>query len=368
MAEHAGEFEWRREGEEAALVVFAPDEPQAERGLERALPFARLTGARTPVFVAASGDSFGGVAASDSHVSPDLFSTPERGVLLVVEAAGAGGPSAAELTGLVMRDLSETRLPAPSEAWVRRLCESGVRAAAEDGLLQEEDLAYFSTAEGDPDSLGRSAISGGVRGWRERFGTAQAFVTVEILDRDAAEDLGVERGSLVLALRSGAGDLGDTARDAHRRRILARVDEFGVGNDPVAAPLDSGEARDLISATGAAANFADARTALVVHAARRAVLGAVGEAKIRAAWRIGGLENSREDGAVTHRMGLAAARDGRALVSISSAGGIVGCGAGNMCGSVPTFGVAARTDGRDVWEEAGILTRWARIAVSEDRG
>ena len=273
-----------------------------------------------------------------------------------------------ELAGLIVRDLSETRLPAPSEAWVLRLCESGAVAAAEDGLLEEEDLAYFSSVEGDPDSLGRAAVSGGVRGWRERPGTARAFVTVEILDRDAADGLGVERGSLVVALRSGAGDLGDVTREAHRRRILARVDEFGVGREPVAAPLDSGEAQDLISAAGAAANFADARMALVVHAARRAVLEVVGEARISAAWRMGGLESSGEGGSFAHRMGLAAVADGRAFVSISPTGGEIGCGAGKMWSSVPSFGVAARTDGRDVWEEAGVLRRWSRLAASEDRG
>lgn len=367
MAEHASEFEWRREGEEAEIVVFAPDEARAERGLERALPFARLPGALNPVFAAASEEGLGCVVASSSHVSPDLFSTPERGTLLVVEAAGVGRPSAADLTGLVTRELSMMRLPSPSEAWIQHLCEQGARAAAEDGLLKEEDLSFFSTAEGDPDALGGRAISAGVGGWRESPGEARAFEMVEVLDSDAVADLGVERGSLVLVLRSGAGELGSIAQDAHRRRIRARVDEFGVEASPVAAPRDSGETWDLLAATGAAANLADGRMALLIHAARRAILESAGEARICAAWRIGGLQNTAENEAITHRARLAAVGEGRALVSISSTGGVIGCGTGNMYASAPVFGVEA-SGGRDVWEEAGIFARWARIEVSEDGG
>lgn len=364
MTEHASEFEWHREGEEAEVVLFAPDETVAERGLQRALPFAQLPGAQNPVYAAATREDLGCVVSSSSHVSPDLLSTPERGALLVVEAAGLGRPSARDLTGLVMRELSSTRVSAPSENWIQRLGEEGASAAAEEGLIDEEDLAFFSTAPGDPDALGQRAISAGVRGWRERPGTAEAFEVVEILDSAASENLGLERGFLVLVLRSGAGDLGRFTIDVHRERIRARAEEFGTRAGPTAAPFESEEAPDLLAATNAAANVADGRMALLIHAARRAAGEAAGEVRIRAAWRIGGLEHAAAT--MTHRMNLAVVENGRTLVSTSAGGGVIGCSTGNMSGSAPPFG-SAESDGRDVWEEAGLLVRWARLA-SEDRG
>lgn len=365
MTEHAGEFEWRREGEEAEVVLFAPDETGAERGLERALPFAQLPGAQNPIYAAATREDFGCLVSSSSHISPDLLSVPERGVMLVVEAVGAGRPSARDLTGLVMRELSATRVSAPSENWIQRLSEEGASAAAEEGLIYEEDLAFFSAAPGDPDALGQRAISAGVRGWRERPGTAEAFEVVEILDSAASENLGLERGFLVLVLRSGAGDLGRLTIGAHRERIRARAEEFGTAAGPTAAPFESEEAPDLLAATNAAANFADGRMSLLIHAARRAAGETVGEIRLQAAWRIGGLEHVAA-ATMTHRMNLAAVEDGQTLISTRAGGGVVGCSTGNMSGSVPPFGSVA-FDGRDVWEEAGLLARWARLA-SEDRG
>ena len=40
MADHAAEYEWRGEGEEAEVVLFAPD----DAAFERVLPAARLPG------------------------------------------------------------------------------------------------------------------------------------------------------------------------------------------------------------------------------------------------------------------------------------------------------------------------------------
>lgn len=363
MTEHANEFEWRREGEEAEVILNAPDASLAENALERALAFARLPGVASPVHAAASPEGFGCVAASGSHASATLLSASERGALLVVDAAGSARPSSEELTGLAtrvaMRELSTARTLAPSEAFVRRLCEEGAHAAAEEGLVEEEDLGFLSPAAGDGDALGREALAAGVGGWRELPGTVRALVVVEVLDSDGADELGVERGSLALVVQSGAGELGRLALAAHRDRVRARSGEFGMRAESAAAPLESGEARDLLAASGAAANFADGRMAMVLHAVRRAVGEAVGEPRLRAAWRIGGVEES--GGVATHRMGLASVADGRAFVS----GGVLGCGTGNMSLSAPPFGVEER-DGRHAWEEAGLLARWARMEASED--
>ena len=73
MAEHAADFEWRGEGEEAEVAVYAPDDATAERAFGRALPAARLPGAENPVEAAASQTGFGRVVVSGTHAAPDLF-------------------------------------------------------------------------------------------------------------------------------------------------------------------------------------------------------------------------------------------------------------------------------------------------------
>ena len=67
---------------------------------------------------------------------------------------------------------------------------------------------------------------------------------------------------------------------------------------------------------------------------------------LRAAWRVGGIEDS--EGSLVHRRDLAAAGEGKAVVSDGS----VAAGTGKMFGSVPPFG-APEDDGRLPWEEAG---------------
>ena len=76
MAEHAAEYEWRGEGDEAEVVLYAPE----DSAFERALPAARLPGVEGPVYAAASPEGFGWAAASTTHVAPDLFSPPLRGL------------------------------------------------------------------------------------------------------------------------------------------------------------------------------------------------------------------------------------------------------------------------------------------------
>ena len=78
MAERAGDFEWRAEGDEAEVVLYAPD----DSALEHVLPAARLPGVESPVYAVALSQNFGWVAASSTHAAPDLVSVPARGLLL----------------------------------------------------------------------------------------------------------------------------------------------------------------------------------------------------------------------------------------------------------------------------------------------
>ncbi len=356
MAEHAADFEWRGEGEEAEIILFAPN----DTAFERALPAARLPSVESPVYAAASPEGFGWTAVSTTHVAPDLLSAPARGLLLVAGTRSENlRVDARELASKMLRDLPEigSRLPSLNEAGVGRLCESGARAAAEDGLIEEEDLPLLGALPGDADALGRRALSAAPREWQEAVRTELRVVT-EILDTDGAQSLGLEVSTLAVVVRIDAGDLGRLTLAAHRERLQSRSEDFGAESDLPAAPVESGEAQDLLTALYAANNFADAHAARSIWMLRRLIGEATGGLTIRAAWRIGGVEE--RDGRLVHRRGLALVEDGNALVS----GGYAVLGTGNMWSSAPPFGVS-EDDGRWAWEEAGLLERLAALDPPE---
>ena len=356
MAEHAAEYEWRGEGDEAEIALYAPD----TAAFERALPAARLPGVESPVYAAASQSGFGWAAASTTHVAPDLLSAPLRGLLLVAgtrsENLGAGPR---ELANRMLRDLPEagSRLPSLNEAGVGRLCESGARAAAEDGLIEEDDLPLLGPRPGDADALSRRALAAGLREWGEVVRPELGVVT-EVLDTEGAESLGLETGALAIIVRVDAGGLGRLALAAHRERILGRSEDFGASLDLPSAPVERGEAEDLVAAVYAAANFADARAARTVWTLRRLLGEATGGLDIRAAWRVGGVEE--RDGRLVHRTGLAAAEGSDVLIS----GSYAAAGTGSMWSSAPPFGVW-EDEGVWPWEEAGLLERVAALDPPE---
>ena len=358
MAEHAADYEWRGEGDEAEIILYALD----DAAFERVLPTARLPGVESPVYAAASLRGFGWAAASTTHVAPDLLSVPMRGMLFVAGTrSGNFGVPPQELRNTILRELHEagSRLPSVNESGVGRLCESGARAAAEDGLLEEEDLPLLGVRPGDSDAVGRRALAAGPGAW-EGGAEPELRLVTEILDTEGAERLGLEEGTLLLVVRVDAGDLGRLALAAHRERISsrARSGDFGAAPEIPAAPAGSGEAEDLVAALYAAANFADARAGRTLWMLRRVLGGVAGGLDIRAAWRVGGIEE--RDGRLVHRRDLAPAEDGCALVC----GSYAVAGTGNMWASAPPFGVPDE-EGRWPWEEAGLLERLARLDTPE---
>ena len=355
MAEHVAEYEWR---DEAEVVLYAPDDST----FERTLPAARLPGVESPVYAAASPEGFGWAAASTTHAAPDLLSAPLRGLLLVAGTRSENlGVPPQELMQRVLRGLPEAgvRLPSLNESGAGRLCDSGARAAAEDGLIEEEDLPLLNARPGNADAVGRRALAAAPREWEGGVEPDLRLVT-EVLDTEGAESLGLEEGALALVVRVDAGDLGQLALASHRERILSRVrsGNFVATPELPAALAESGEAEDLVAALYAAANFADARAARALWMLRRVLGGAAGGLDIRAAWRTGGIEE--QEGRLVHRRGLAWAEDGHVLVC----GSYAAAGTGNMWASAPPFGVPEE-EGRWPWEEAGLLERLATLDPPE---
>ena len=358
MAEHVAEYEWHGDGEEAEVILYAPD----DSAFERALPAATLPGVENPVYAAASHRGFGWAVASTTHAAPDLLSAPLRGLLLVAGTRSDNlGVPPQKLMQRVLRELPEAgaRLPSLNESRAGRLCESGARGAAEDGLIEEEDLPLLDVRPGDADAIGRRALAAAPREWAGGVEPDLRLVT-EVLDTDGAESVGLEEGALAIVVRIDAGDLGRLALAAHKERILSRVrsGDFGAAPELPAAPASSGEAEDLVAAIHAAANFADARAARAVWMLRRILGEVAGGLDIRAAWRTGGIEE--QDGRLVHRRGFAWAENGHVLVC----GSYAAAGTGNMWSSAPPFGVPEE-EGRWPWEEAGLLERLAMLDPPE---
>jgi tRNA-splicing ligase RtcB (3'-phosphate/5'-hydroxy nucleic acid ligase) len=354
LAEHVAEFEWRGEGDEAEIILYTPDDP----AFERALPAARLPGVESPVYAAASHGNFGWAAASATHAAPDLLSAPLRCLLLVAgtRAENIGVPPQ-ELRDRIRRELPEAgaRLPSLNASGAGRLCELGARAAAEDDLIEEDDLPLLDVRPGEADALGRRALAAAPQEWAGMVEPDLRLVT-EVLDTEGAESLGLEEGALATVVKVDAGDLGRLALVAHKERILSRTQsgDFGATPEFPAAPATSGEVEDLVAALDAAANFADARAARTVWMLRRVLGDVAGGLEIRASWRAGGIEE--QEGLLVHRRDLAWAENGHVLVC----GSYAAAGTGNMWASAPPFGVPEE-EGRWPWEEAGLLERLATL-------
>lgn len=364
MIDHSEEFVWRGDGDEAEISVAAPDEETARLAFDRALVAAKLPGAVSPVHVAVAPRRGGCASASTTHAAPDLASVPSRSILLVADTpvANLGAPPEEMMNEILRGGLPELSTSRINAAGVRRMSEFGGNAAAEDGFIEEEDLAFLAPLSGEPDALGRRAVSAGERDWNERI-CIRLHEVGDIFDSEGMESLGVEAGMLVVEVTAGAGELGRIASSLHRERVAARVEsgEFEPPEDLPAAPLETGEAHDLLSAFRAAANFADGRAALAVFALRRAMREMAGRMDVRAAWRVGGIGEAGDS--VVHRWGLAEAGEGDVLIS----GGVVAVGMGTMYASAPPFGVSEE-DGLWLWEEAGLLGRWAGLDLLGGEG
>ena len=372
--EHAADFEWRGEGEGAEIVLYAPDAATAERAFQRTLDASELPGIVSPLHIAASissgycdpgqdpgrGLDIGWAAASETHAAPDLFSAPARGLLLVADISVADlGVPPGDVGDLVLRNVSEISLPRLGEAEVRRAVESGALWAAEEGVISEEDLAFFGAGTpGEPDALPRRALSTGARDF-DRYRSATVLGISEVLDADHAEALELSTGALAISTKAAPEDLGRLALTAHRERILSRVwsGDFGATAELPAAPLETEEATDLLAVAQAIANYSDARAALRLYELRQA-LAEEGRLTLRAAWRLGGL--ALQDGLLLHRQGLAVAGGEDALVVRDS----IAVATGGMRGSAPPFGPGSGEDPW-AWEEAALLERVARLGPLE---
>ncbi|MCJ7703785.1 MAG: RtcB family protein [Anaerolineales bacterium] len=163
---------------------------------------------------------------------------------------------------------------------LEQVCAQGAQWAKKRGFATEMDLRR--TEEGgrlegaDPSALSPRAKQRG----QPQVGTLGAgnhFIEVdlvaEIYDHQAAQVMGLERGSLALQIHCGSRGLGHQVCSDYVRRLQSAVHKYGIqlpDRELVCTPLDSPEGRDYLAAMRCAANYAFANRQVLAHRARQA--------------------------------------------------------------------------------------------------
>lgn len=168
--------------------------------------------------------------------------------------------------------------------------ERGVDYMFEKGYATAEDTKNCESRgflkEANPDLVSKTAKDRG----RDQLGTMGAgnhFVEIEkvdrILDRGAAEALGLFENQIVIMIHCGSRGLGHQVATDYIRIMLDKLPQYGISipdNQLSCAPFNSPEGKNYFAAMAAAANFAWANRQMITW-------------EIRGAWRkiFGGKES-----------------------------------------------------------------------------
>jgi tRNA-splicing ligase RtcB len=160
-----------------------------------------------------------------------------------------------------------------------RVCISGSEWALKNGYALQEDL--LRTEEGgriagaDPQTVSGRAKERG----RPQLGTLGAgnhFIEVDVVDEifhpEAAQALGLARGTLALQIHCGSRGFGHQVCSDYVREFQGAVERHGIrlpDRELVCAPLNSPEGRRYQGAMACAANYAFANRQILAHHARR---------------------------------------------------------------------------------------------------
>ncbi len=234
------------------------------------------------------GFPIGGVAAFDEHegvVSPGgvgydincgvrLLRTP-----LAVDQAR---PRLRQLVDTLYRQIpsgvgasrSDMRL-SPKE--LDRVLERGAEWAVAEGYGVQRDLECIEAGgrlEGDSDGVSHHAKERG-KNQLGTVGSGNHFVEVgyvsEVYDEKAAQQLGLDLGSVTVFIHSGSRGLGYQVCDDYLDRMVKAAAKYGIDlpdKQLCCAPLTSPEAKAYLGAMNAAANYAFANRQLMSHYVR----------------------------------------------------------------------------------------------------
>jgi tRNA-splicing ligase RtcB len=156
---------------------------------------------------------------------------------------------------------------------------TGAKWAVDNGYGWDEDLIFTENngalSDGEYDALGPRAIQRGV----DQLGTLGAgnhFTEVqlveEVFDEEAAQILGLLKGSVAVMIHSGSRGLGYQVCEDNVRKMGKVMGKYGINlpdRQLACAPLDSKEGKRYLSAMAAAANYAWANRQCLAHLVRR---------------------------------------------------------------------------------------------------
>lgn len=167
-----------------------------------------------------------------------------------------------------------------SEADLEQVCRDGVGWAVKNGYATQQDALLTEEAGAiggaDPSGLSKRARQRG----KPQLGTLGAgnhFIEVgmvdEIFHAEAADAMGLRRGSLSLLIHSGSRGFGHQICSEYVKDFQSAANRYGIDlpdRELVCAPIDSPEGRKYLAAMACAANFAFANRQVLAHHARSA--------------------------------------------------------------------------------------------------
>jgi len=189
----------------------------------------------------------------------------------LVSAINAACPSGVGRGGVI--DLGEKGLD--------RVLETGSRWALKSGLATEEDLVK-TEAGGCLEGASAGVVSQRARDRGRRqmgtLGSGNHFIEIDevasVVAPEAARQMGLFQGQVVVQVHCGSRGLGHQVCTDYVNRFHKTVGRYGIhlpDRELVAAPLQSPEGRDYLSAMNAAANFAFANRQVLAHRIREAL-------------------------------------------------------------------------------------------------
>ena len=156
-----------------------------------------------------------------------------------------------------------------------KVLEKGVRWAVDEGFATTEDLHRIEAGGcipgADPDLVGKRALERG-RGQIGTLGSGNHFVEVgyveEVFDDEAARAFGLEKNQVTVLVHTGSRGLGHQVCDDFLKKMMKASERYGIelpDRQLCAAPVESDEGRNYLSAMAAAANFAFVNRQLIAH-------------------------------------------------------------------------------------------------------
>ncbi len=167
-----------------------------------------------------------------------------------------------------------------------RVLTEGSGWAVKNGFGEKEDLLH-TEAEGaipdaDPSLVGERAKKRGLPQLGS-LGSGNHFLEIQevdaIYDEDSAKALGIFKGQVLVMIHSGSRGLGYQVCDDYLV-VMGRIQEKYKLDLPdrqlAAAPIQSGEGKDYLSAMACAANYAWCNRQVIMHWTRETVMRVLG--------------------------------------------------------------------------------------------